>query len=224
MLNKLKPTIGIIDSGIGGISVLNQLISKYHAGNYIYFADNLYMPYGNMDKVSLKKRIGEIINFLKTYKVDLIIIACNTASCVFDDVNTPNIVKMQFNKTDTYFATVLTKNSLKDCNVISDKTLAKEIEDNIFNKDKLNKIIRQNVKNHKLNKLKKLTLACTHYELVKDIFKKYCRNTEICSNSRVVVNKIDLKLEEKNLTIKFIMSKQDFSFYEKLLSLVKMEE
>ena len=95
---------------------------------------------------------------------------------------------------------------------------------NIFNKDKLNKIIRQSVKNHKLNKLKKLTLACTHYELVKDIFKKYCRNTEICSNSRVVVNKIDLKLEEKNLTIKFIMSKQDFSFYEKLLSLVKMEE
>ena len=44
-----KPkVIAIIDSGIGGVSVLKQLTNKHGGGNFIYFADNLYMPYGNL--------------------------------------------------------------------------------------------------------------------------------------------------------------------------------
>jgi len=79
MLNKLKPTIGIIDSGIGGISVLNQLISRFNAGNYIYFADNLNMPYGNMTKIQLKERLLEIIEVLKNQNEEFIKLSFETS-------------------------------------------------------------------------------------------------------------------------------------------------
>ena len=65
MLNQQNPTIAIIDSGIGGISILRQLIKRYKAGNYLYFADNLFMPYGNKTKVWLNKRIDSIIKELQ---------------------------------------------------------------------------------------------------------------------------------------------------------------
>ena len=51
----LSNSIAIIDSGIGGISVLKALINKFGTGNYIYYADNLYMPYGNKSKTVIKK-------------------------------------------------------------------------------------------------------------------------------------------------------------------------
>ena len=83
MLNKLKTTIAVVDSGIGGTSVLSELIEKYPHYNYIYFADNLNMPYGKKSKRFLLKRAKEIIDVLKnSYKVDAIIIACNTLSSV----------------------------------------------------------------------------------------------------------------------------------------------
>ena len=65
MLNKLKPTIAIIDSGIGGISVLKALLNKYHCGNYIYYADNLYMPYGKHTKSFVKKAENALNKLLK---------------------------------------------------------------------------------------------------------------------------------------------------------------
>ena len=81
MKNDKDYTIAIFDSGIGGISILRQLISKYKAGKYIYFADNLYMPYGNKDREFVKSRVNEIIDYLRQeHKVDKIIIACNTFS------------------------------------------------------------------------------------------------------------------------------------------------
>ncbi len=221
MLNKLKPTIGIIDSGIGGISVLNQLISRFNAGNYIYFADNLNMPYGNMTKIQLKERLLEIIEVLKNHEVDIIIVACNTASSVLDDMNIPNVYLMKFNKEQTYLATALTKKTLHDCNVIADYSLAKHIEESIFDNKKLNKLVREHIKKHKLNKLKSYVLACTHYELVENLFIKYCPNSQISCNSKQIVNEINIDFKQKDITIHIILSKPDFSYYEKLKSLIK---
>ena len=99
MLNKLKPTIAVIDSGIGGISVLNQLLLKFKTGNYIYFADNLFMPYGNKSAKFVKTRVEEIIESLnKNYQPDYVIVACNTASSVIDKAKYNNVLTIEFNK------------------------------------------------------------------------------------------------------------------------------
>ena len=150
MLNKLNPTIAVIDSGIGGVSILRQLIEKYKCGNFIYFADNLNMPYGNKSKLWVKNRMDQIISILQEkYKVDYIIIACNTASASIDVNNYKNVEVMQFNQNLTYFATELTKKNLNNIKVIADKNLAKEIEKNIFNARVLELTIKRHIQTTK---------------------------------------------------------------------------
>ena len=220
MLNKLKPTIAIIDSGIGGISILKQLIERYHCGNYVYFADNLYMPYGRLKKKFLQKRLNSIINILKEkYKVDKIIIACNTASAVLKEFPTRDIITMNFIDNYTYIATPLTKKTLPNLNIISNGTLAKKIEANIFN-PKLEKIILKFIKRYKLDNLISFVLGCTHYELVEEIFRKYCPNSKIYLNSQFAINDLDYEPDDENLSILFLQSRQSKDYIDKLNKLI----
>ena len=220
MLNKLKPTIAIIDSGIGGISILKQLIERYHCGNYVYFADNLYMPYGRLKKKFLQKRLNSIINILKEkYKVDKIIIACNTASAVLKEYQIKDIITMNFIDDYTYIATPLTKKMLPNLNIISNGTLAKKIEANIFN-PKLEKIILKFIKRYKLDNLNSFVLGCTHYELVEEIFRKYCTNSKIYLNSQFAIKDLDYEPDDENLSILFLQSRQSKDYIDKLNKLI----
>lgn len=221
MLNQVNPTIAIVDSGIGGVSILKQLINKYNAGNYIYFADNLYMPYGNKTKKWLNNRIEYIIDMLKNkYNVDYIIIACNTASASIDKTKFKNIYSMEFNKKYKYLATNLTKQNIPELEIIADNTLAKQIDINIFNNDKLTNTIKTHIKKHNLNKLKNLVLGCTHYELVEDCFKKYCPKTKIIKNSSFVINKMNFNININELNIAIILSKNDNKYNQKIKQLL----
>lgn len=220
MLNKLKPTIAIIDSGIGGISILKQLIERHHCGNYVYFADNLYMPYGRLKKKFLQKRLNSIINILKEkYKVDKIIIACNTASAVLKEYQIKDIITMNFIDDYTYIATPLTKKMLPNLNIISNGTLAKKIEANIFN-PKLEKIILKFIKRYKLDNLNSFVLGCTHYELVEKIFRKYCPNSKIYLNSQFAIKDLDYEPDDENLSILFLQSRQSKDYIDKLNKLI----
>ena len=220
MLNKLKPTIAIIDSGIGGISVLKALLNKYHCGNYIYYADNLYMPYGKHTKSFVKNRVEKIINLLKEkYMVDQIIIACNTASsCI--NINDNRIFKLDFNGNFTFLTTPLTKKNLNKP-AIADRTLAKIIEKNIFNKSKLEKTVKRHIKQHNLNKLNNLVLACTHYELVYDLFKKFLPTTKIINNSSSLINNINYNPQTTETNIILLQSKSSKSYQDNFYKLIR---
>ncbi len=221
MLEGQNPVIAVIDSGIGGVSILKQLIEKFHSGNFIYFADNLYMPYGNKSKIWLNNRLKTIINEIKfKYKADYIIIACNTASASIEISEYTNVITMKFLKDYVYFATNLTKKNLSNLNVIADKTLAKKIENYIFDNKKLNQIVKQHVKYHKLNYLESYVLGCTHYELVKPIFEKYCSKTKIINNSSFVINSIEIKNKIDELNIVILTSMKDEKIKEKVRRLL----
>lgn len=222
MLKKLKPTIAILDSGIGGISILQSLIDKYKSGNYIYFADNLFMPYGNKRKRFLKKRVEAIIQkLIEKYNADMVIVACNTASSLIDENKYKNVLTMRFNPNIHCFATKLTKKMLDRDNVIADATLATQIEKNIFDKNKLDRLIKSHINKYKLNELDRFVLGCTHYELVIDIFKKYCPNTEIIKNSNYILKYINYFPNTTDLTILFLQSKNSESYLNKLNKLIR---
>lgn len=72
--------IGVFDSGIGGLTVLKTLITKYPHNEYIYFGDTLNVPYGNKSKEELLNLAIKDIDFLISKQVDIIIIACGTIS------------------------------------------------------------------------------------------------------------------------------------------------
>lgn len=222
MLKKLKPTIAILDSGIGGISILQSLIDKYKSGNYIYFADNLFMPYGNKRKRFLKKRVEAIIQkLIEKYNADMVIVACNTASSLIDENKYKYVLTMRFNPNIHCFATKLTKKMLDRDNVIADATLATQIEKNIFDKNKLDRLIKSHINKYKLNELDRFVLGCTHYELVIDIFKKYCPNTEIIKNSNYILKYINYFPNTTDLTILFLQSKNSESYLNKLNKLIR---
>lgn len=224
MLNKLKSTIAIVDSGIGGISVLKRLIKCYPNYNYIYYADNLNMPYGKRCKTKLKKRIVEIINLLNhSYLVDAVIIACNTASSVINSKDFPNVFTMPFEQDKTYLATPLTKKSLKDIKVIADSNLASQIEKHIFDRRALEKIIKNHITRLHLNELSSFVLGCTHYELCYDYFKKLCPNSKIIPNSDYLISKIKFTypLKEYNPSILILQSKPSEEYLEKLNKLIR---
>lgn len=221
MLNKLKPTIAVIDSGIGGISVLNQLLLKFKTGNYIYFADNLFMPYGNKSAKFVKTRVEEIIESLnKNYQPDYVIVACNTASSVIDKAKYNNVLTIEFNKSNPILATSLTSKQLAGFHVIADKNLANLIEKYIDDKNKMKQIIKNKVKLHNLSQYKSITLGCTHYELTKKLFESFCPNTIFKLNSKNLVESISFEPKQAFLTIKLLFSKKDENYQQTILKLI----
>ena len=72
--------IGIFDSGIGGVTVLREIINLLPNEKFIYFSDSKNNPYGDKQDYEIKTRCDEITKFLLEKSCKLIVIACNTAS------------------------------------------------------------------------------------------------------------------------------------------------
>jgi len=72
--------IGIFDSGIGGLTVFREIRKKLPREKLVYFGDTARVPYGTKSKETIIKFAGEIALFLKSLKVKMIVIACNTVS------------------------------------------------------------------------------------------------------------------------------------------------
>ena len=72
--------IGVIDSGVGGFSVLRELYQLMPGEEYFYLSDQEHSPYGDKDTEYLRKRLFVLCDELLAQEVDLIVIACHTAT------------------------------------------------------------------------------------------------------------------------------------------------
>jgi len=72
--------IGVVDSGVGGFSVLAELYKMMPAEHYFYLSDQENAPYGNKETSFLKERLHLLTQELLKEKVDLIVVACHTAT------------------------------------------------------------------------------------------------------------------------------------------------
>ncbi len=71
--------IGFIDSGVGGLSIL-QAVRQQVKADYIYMMDNLYLPYGEKSESFIQQRLAQLSALLIEQGAELIVIACNTAT------------------------------------------------------------------------------------------------------------------------------------------------
>lgn len=76
----MKNKIGVFDSGIGGLSILNELKNLLPNEDYLYYADSKNCPYGEKTDEELFFLTSRIVNYLKSEGCKLIVIACNTAT------------------------------------------------------------------------------------------------------------------------------------------------
>lgn len=72
--------IGIFDSGIGGVTVLREIIKVLPNENYIYYSDSKNNPYGDKTNEKVIKICDEITQYFIKRNCKVIVIACNTAS------------------------------------------------------------------------------------------------------------------------------------------------
>lgn len=80
--NKHQGPVGIFDSGIGGLSVLQEIRDLLPGENLIYIADQTHVPYGSRSRGEVFAFSDGIVRFLIKNQTKLVVIACNTASAV----------------------------------------------------------------------------------------------------------------------------------------------
>ncbi len=77
---KGKRNIGVFDSGIGGVTVLKEVVKVLPQENYIYYSDSKNNPYGDKTNEEILEICDNIVQFLIKKGCKAIVIACNTAS------------------------------------------------------------------------------------------------------------------------------------------------
>jgi len=82
MTNQTNLTIGVFDSGFGGLTVLRALLPLIPASHYIYLGDTARLPYGSKSRETIARYAVESAKFLHAQGADLLVIACNTATAL----------------------------------------------------------------------------------------------------------------------------------------------
>jgi glutamate racemase len=81
------PTIGVFDSGVGGLTVLRALLDRIPDANYLYFGDTARLPYGSKSAATVAHYAVGAVRYLQEQGAELLVIACNTATALaLDDI------------------------------------------------------------------------------------------------------------------------------------------
>lgn len=80
-MNALREApIGVFDSGVGGLTVVREIMRQIPNEKIVYFGDTARVPYGSKSRETVTRYSRQIVRFLQTKQVKAIVVACNTAS------------------------------------------------------------------------------------------------------------------------------------------------
>ena len=215
---KKKP-IAILDSGIGGLSVLNALSEKMPAESFVYYPDEKNFPYGTKEPQNILTCIKEQIKNLEPYSCKAIVIACHTASIhtlfslqsylpipVFGIAQSSVLQFLDNRKTPIYLlgskATIASnyyQSTFPNINCIEAQTLINEIEKNTqIQSDDLKSIIFKLLS--KIPKHSFLFLGCTHFTMCNELFEEAQKlQIEIIDPSKQLADIVFKSLRNHNL-------------------------
>jgi glutamate racemase len=81
-MNSRRPSIGVFDSGVGGLTVLKELVRLIPNADYLYFGDTARLPYGSKSVETVAHYAVDACRYLQEHGVDMLVIACNTATAL----------------------------------------------------------------------------------------------------------------------------------------------
>lgn len=216
--------IGVLDSGIGGLTTLNEIIKLLPNEDYIYYADSKNNPYGSKSDDELFTIVDKIVKYFIDNNVKLIVIACNTATtkCIkrlrekysnMNFVGTEPAIKVACDnnyKKTLVMATLgtissdrtkeLINNNIKDNEkiyLLSCDGLANAIERN--NEKEIDTILNKLLNNYKNKNIDAIVLGCTHYPIIKDKIQSFFPNSTIIDGNIGVAKRVKQILEENNI-------------------------
>jgi len=223
-----QKSIGIFDSGIGGLTVANAIHKSLPHEHLIYFGDTAHLPYGEKSADAIRFYSLKISKFLLDQNCKMIVIACNTASsaayntlldffdgkALFVNVVDP-LVEAVIAKGYSDIGVIATKATIRS-NVYRDKIkhrmqnsivrsiatplLAPMIEEGFFRGEISQSIIETYLGNDDFKSIETLLLACTHYPLIKKEIEAYFdHKVDVMDSTDVVANYVRNMLENEDL-------------------------
>ena len=226
MASSQNNPIGVIDSGVGGISVLKCIRAHLPHENLIYVADSKFAPYGEKANEEITRRVLTAFDFLNKQEVKSVVVACNTATAasiqiVRDKFNYPIIgmepaVKpaslMSKNKVVGVLATSGTLLSAKfsallehhgnDIHFITQPCfgLVELVEKGDLGSSALNALLKKYIDHLLKEDIDTLVLGCTHYSFIKPAIQKLMPDhIKIVETGDAVANYLNNVLIEKHL-------------------------
>jgi glutamate racemase len=212
--------IGVFDSGVGGLSVVKSLLEHHLFKEIVYYGDTARTPYGNKDQNTIISYSLEALEFFKNFNIDLMIIACNTASVYaletlkkqasFPVVGVVEagilaLENAQINKND-YSLIIATTATIKSnayayalekkgySNIESKATglFVPVVEDGIYEGAIIDTLMDHYFSN--IKQPKHIVLACTHFPLLSNALKKYFgNNIKLIHSGEAIVEYLEKK-------------------------------
>lgn len=215
-MDKKNRPIGVFDSGLGGLTVVKEIIKLLPNEDIVYLGDTARVPYGTRSSGIIKKFSEENVNFLLKKNVKCIVIACHTSSAAAG-----NYLKKKFSNIPIFdvVSPVLKslKESKKKIGVIGTRAT---VNSGVYSK--LNEVIQipcplfvpfieeGEIKGKLIERLAKkylgdlkvetLVLACTHYPIIKNVINKVLPNVELVNPGVFVAGKLRNYLIDNGLT------------------------
>ena len=215
--------IGLFDSGLGGLSILKELLKILPNENYLFYEDSLHNPYGDKSEEELFEISSSIVDYLLKEGCKIIVIACNTATtaCMkrlredYPDtifVGTVPAIKMAYDYNCQYTLVLSTPYTMKSERVrellrdyqrsnqvienISGENLAHLIEMN--QTDEIKPILERILGEYR-GKADSIILGCTHYPLISKEIKEVLPDALVFDSSLGVAREVKHQLEKNHL-------------------------
>jgi glutamate racemase len=225
---KFQPSdpIAIFDSGIGGLTVLNEALKILPHENYLYYADTDHVPYGSKTKEEVQKFVLEAAGFLAKQHIKMLVVACNTATSSaiqelrktysFPIIGMEPAVKPAVsntkNKRVLVLATQLTLKEQKfrelvdkvDNDKIVDMLPLPELvsmaEQFIFGEEKIIPVLKDCFSKINIEDYGTVVLGCTHFPFYKHVLQKiFPAGTEIIDGNAGTVRHVRNILEKEEM-------------------------
>ncbi len=219
--------IGILDSGVGGLSVWREIVRLLPSESIIYLADSKNVPYGTKSSEEIYSLAKRLLAFLQTQNVKLIVVACNTITVSalellrkdYPDIpiiGTVPVVKTAAEKTRNNHIGILStlqtakseyqENLIKKyahnvtvTNIGCDK-LVPLIELGIIDGEKVESALSEDVAVFKNNNIDTLALGCTHYPFIKPTIQKLLgENVMILDSGAAIARHVQRIIEHNGI-------------------------
>ncbi|ELK47229.1 glutamate racemase [Halobacillus sp. ACCC02827] len=200
----MKRPIGVIDSGVGGLTVARELMRQLPRETFVYLGDTKRCPYGPRSEEEVRAFTWQMVNYLLSKNIKMLVIACNTATAytlkeLQEELSIPVLgviepgaraaIKVSQNKRIGVIGTEGTiqsrayPNALKAIdrsirvNDLACPPFVPMVEDGILSGPEAEGIVSNTLKPLKeMNHIDTLILGCTHYPLIKDLVQREMGN------------------------------------------------
>lgn len=211
--------IGVFDSGLGGLTVVKAIKETFKGGELFYIADTKFAPYGEKSHEQILQHSIDITEFfISEFNIDVLIIACNTATSASIKslrkmyptlivIGTePGIKPAILNTTSKKIGVLATPATLKGnkyqelVNTLCLKDeikvyeqacpgLVQEIEKGDLDSLKIKTLLNTWLKPMRENGVDSIVLGCTHYPLIQDVIKKIMNNNVVLIQTGAAIAK-----------------------------------